>query len=254
VVKIETILRKLKEPTFSELSLQGDFIKMVIRRILDESGYFTYPFGYESFLSQIKDIIQEKNIHSPTTRQIRSCPDLVVYDDKGNDICLLEVKSTNYDPNFDEIPIRWDLNLYKESWPESILVLVIPTWHMFYAAPVKDLKMYTVYYEKKKFKVLEEYINEAHLCLMDFNHFEKVFGRVSTDELYKFKRIVRGIFGIFGQKREDYFEDKPQDPILSELLERRKDLTKDEAFQEYNKKNLISKEKFSEIWKRYGKL
>jgi len=65
---------------------------------------------------------------------------------------------------------------------------------------------------------------------------------------------VREVFGIFGRTREWYPEDESKDPILSELLERRRDLTMDEAFQEYNKRNLISKEKFSEIWKRHRKL
>ena len=78
--------------------------------------------------------------------------------------------------------------------------------------------------------------------------FEEVFQKVDTDNLYRFKKIVRNVFGIFGRSRDRYFEEDDEDPILLEILKRNQDSPFDNLFHEYNKRNLISKTKLKEIY------
>jgi hypothetical protein len=245
---MDILSRPLKEliwhkPTFSELLLQGNFIKEIIKRILEESGYLVFPLGYESFLTQLKHIIHEKSISSDIARKIATFPDLIVYD-LEKDIKLVEIKSKNWDPASNElIPIDFPLDALKKEWKNAILVLVIPYRHWFYAQEIETLNLY-------------EEDSEKGIKLSDLELFENIFLKTTTDALYRYKEIVAKVFGIFGTNRysENYFpENKEINDNLLEFIHRNPNLidNKEELFRKYNTVNLISREKFE---KNYGNL
>jgi hypothetical protein len=237
------------ELTFSERLLQGNFIKEVVRRIFEESDYLVFPFGYESFLTQIKHIIQEKKFVATSQgviQRVSTSPDLVVYDQE-KDIKLVEVKSKNWDPGSLEsiVPIDFSLDTLKREWKNAILILVVPFGHWFYAQEVEKINSY-----KDNLGV--------GIKLSEFELFENIFSKITADILYSYKKIAAKVFGIFGTPRDDEFhfpENKEINENLLEFIKRNPNLigNKEELFRKYNAMNLISRKKFDENYENLKK-
>jgi len=83
--------------------LEGAAIKELVKIVLEKSGYVVYPYGYEGPFADIrKKLTDTETKKSRTVRRIRSCPDLLVYDDSKKDLSLIEdAKSTQRNENFD---------------------------------------------------------------------------------------------------------------------------------------------------------
>ena len=86
-------------------------------------------------------------------RRIRSSPDLLVYDDDKRDLALVEVKMRNSETPYVE---QRRMNIYKEFWNDSVLVLVVPLDHVFYAQRVCDLECKEKYNPNSGFLKIEE--------------------------------------------------------------------------------------------------
>jgi hypothetical protein len=78
---------------FEYNSLVGNLAKEVVRSLLEKSGYLVYPYGYESFVSELKRRSHKSRLEATgSMKRLRSQPDLIVQDDTKNEIRFVEVK------------------------------------------------------------------------------------------------------------------------------------------------------------------
>jgi len=216
-----------KKRMFYRNLLAGHFHKDLIRVILEESGYEVYPYGYESFITPVKIKFEKREIkQTEISKKIRSTPDLLVYNPEGKTVELLEVKSTKWDWT-DNVFID-ALPKYQKYWRYSILVMVLPAGHFFYAQKVNKLKPR----RDNTFDLKKE-----------FEWFEDVFIKVHLDTLYSYKRQI---IDFWNRHREHY---DPLDTTLDRfgllsLIQESVQCGIDELFYEYNQRNLISREAF----------
>jgi hypothetical protein len=153
---------------FHDSMYKGENTKNLIKVLLQKSGYTVYPYGYESTLADIRDkLFSKETKNSPTMRRIRSSPDLLVYDDEKRDLALVEVKMRNSETPYIE---QRKMNIYKEFWSDSVLVLVVPLDHIFYAQRVSDLEC-----------------KEKYNPNTDFLKIEEIFLRIKPDDISHFR-------------------------------------------------------------------
>jgi len=212
--------------------LAGHYHKDLIRVILEESGYEVYPYGYESFLTPLKIKFEKGDIKSTEiSRKIRSTPDLLLYDPENKAVELLEIKSRNWDRT-DDVIIE-ALPKYRKYWQDSILIVVLPAGHFFYAQKVNKLKPRN----ENGFDMNEE-----------FKWFEDVFTRVQLDALYSYKRQI---IDFWNRQRGHYdpLETALDSFSLYSLIQEKGHCKTDELFHEQNKRNLISRKAFDEVIK-----
>lgn len=119
-----------KNPSFLINLIKGRIGQVIIEGIFRNFGYEVYPYGYESYLTNIIKNLRKTGFDS-TVRQIRSTPDTLVYDRELNEGFLLEIKSTTLSP--DNYWIRKDqLEQYQKLWSAAVLVVVhTPTLEIF---------------------------------------------------------------------------------------------------------------------------
>lgn len=217
---------------FYDNLLEGYYFKEVVRAILDKSGYMVFPYGYESAFSYVKIQLHKGDIKdSPTARKIRSSPDLLVYDMKNKDIMLVEVKSRNFDNETDIVLER--VSWYRKYWKDSILAVLIPHGHWFYAQYVRNLE------------VKEKY--EGYNLSKEFERFEEIFNQVDLDTLYRFKWNVATKMGrdidspfYFPERDEQTFSNQ-----LLALIEEKQGASIEKLFNLYNSTNLASEKIFT---------
>jgi hypothetical protein len=158
------------ETTFYDDMLRGNTYKDMVKVMLQKSGYTVYPYGYESTFSDVKSKLTKDTRNSNTVRRIRSSPDLLVYDEQKNDLMLVEVKMRTYAPP--RIKPRL-IEILKEFWNDSILVLIVPEGNVFYAQKISELETRQVYYR-----------------IADFEKFQDIFIRVRTEDISHYKNIA----------------------------------------------------------------
>lgn len=218
---------------FYQNVLDGNFHKDLVRVILEMSGYEVYPYGYESFLTPLKMKFEKQEIkQTEISKKIRSTPDLLVIKDR--EVSLVEVKSRNFDRTNDVL-IK-DVSKYPRYWQDSILVVVVPAGHFFYAQDVSKLKIE----EQRGFDLNEE-----------FRWFEEMFTDVKLETLYSYKGYV-----IRFQNRPSYFYEQIAKTAKITETEERFNLYAliqqigpckiDNLFNEQNKRNLVSRKAFDE--------
>jgi hypothetical protein len=151
--------------------LEGGKVKGLLKVLLEKSGYVIYPYGYETTFSDVRRKLNSRNAkNSRTARRIRSSPDLLVYDGEKNDVSLVEVKMRRA-PKETKILIYGKLiSAYKEFWNDSILIVVVPCGHVFYAQRVSDLV-----------------VKESYNAVKDFEKLENILCKVTEKDLLHFK-------------------------------------------------------------------
>jgi len=221
-----------KKQTFYRNLLAGHFHKDLIRVILEESGYEVYPYGYESFLTPLKIKFERgETKHTEISKKIRSTPDLLVYNPENTTVELLEVKSTRWDWT-DNVLIT-ALPKYQKYWRYSILAMVLPAGHFFYAQYVNKLKPRADnVFDLKK----------------EFEWFEDMFTRVHLDTLYSYKRQI---IDFWNRQRERYepLSTNLERFNLHSLIQQLAQSSIDELFLEQNKRNLMSRKAFDKAIK-----
>jgi hypothetical protein len=195
----------IKEPSFWERRAVGDAAKAIVRCLLESAGYRVYPFGYESFVTHIKDLAHLKKLVPTTTvRQTRKMPDFFVVDEEGllvgepveekyGVVEFVEIKyrSTPIDKINSGDVVEEDL---KKFWPESLLILVVPFDYVFYALSIPSLEqsktMKVRILKPMKFKpsMLEKTPPDTVVPIRAF------FPRISEDVLKRFQEIVKKMF------------------------------------------------------------
>jgi hypothetical protein len=222
---------KIRENFYHNL-LDGHFHKDLVRVILEMSGYEVYPYGYESFLTPIKIKFEKKKIkHTEISRKIRCTPDLLVYDPDSQILNLVEVKSRRWDWTND-VAID-SLHVYKNYWQGSILVMVLPAGHFFYAQNVDKLS-------ERKDDVFD--LNK------EFDWFENIFEKVELDTLHSYKQQIINFW-----YRNPNIYDHKSSPVprfnLLNLIQELQTCDFDYIFHEQNKRNLISRKAFANLIK-----
>ena len=164
-----------KEERFTRDLLVGSFFKNLAERVLHNADYEVYPFGYESFLSNLKSPAQP--LRSEAAQRIRSAPDIVVLDRETGDLNFVEVKFR--ERLWDE-KANINVKSYRKYWSESVLVLICPRDEIFYAQFIRNLTR-----EDNRFPVAQ-----------DFLPLEKVFKRISWEHPVRkefYARLVRAV-------------------------------------------------------------
>lgn len=119
-----------KNPDFLISLLKGHIGQVIIECVFKNFGYEVYPYGYENHLTSIIKNIR-KNWSNKTIKQIRSTPDILIYDRERNDGFLIEIKSTTLNPSNYWIESK-QLKKYIELWGSAILTIVhFPTLKVF---------------------------------------------------------------------------------------------------------------------------
>ena len=149
--------------------LKGSLYKDIVRFMLEKSGYYVSPYGYDSSLSELKFKFTEETRNSKTGRRIRFSPDLLVYDDQN--VMLVEVKMRGKSPPMIRAS---EIKNVKEFWNDSVLVVVVPEGNVFYAQRISELEIQeSDYYQ-----------------LSDFEKFQDIFTRVQAEDISYYKGIA----------------------------------------------------------------
>jgi len=228
-------------PDFYDNLLDGYYFKEIVRTVLDISGYMVFPYGFESAFSFIKIQLHKGDTKdTPVARKIRSSPDLLVYDQDEKNIELVEVKSRNWDSETDVViqKIGW----YKKYWEGSILTVIIPHGHWFYAQYVDKLETRGPH---KGYNLRDE-----------FENLESIFPKVHTDTLYRFKGNIAEKMGR-PKDHAHYFPEKDESiffPKILGLVEENSGKTIDQIFDILNRNNLVSMELFANSLEKLVKM
>jgi hypothetical protein len=143
------------------------------------------------------------------------------------------VKSRNWDDERDIVIDK--INWYKEYWGGSILTVIIPHGHWFYAQYVDKLEV-------------NETLKSYNLRV-DFEKFENIFTKVKTDTLYRFKSSIAEKMGR-PKDHAHYFPEKEEFheifffPTVLRIIENNKGKTIDQLFDAFNRDYLVSRKLF----------
>ena len=151
------------KPDFDDNLMFGYFFKDIIVLLLDRCGYEVYPYGYESFFPNLK-----RKLHyiekQDAVERIRSTPDLLVKHPDKQCVDLVEIKARTATKRWIEIN---EIERYRKFWPESIIVLVIPSGNYFYAQHISKLNQKSSY-TPQDFRPFEEIFPLAEKLPEDF--------------------------------------------------------------------------------------
>jgi hypothetical protein len=158
---------------------KGNIFKELVKALFEESGYIVVPYGYEGPFSQIKNKIAKSETPSPTVLRIRHSPDLLVYDDKTEDIRLVEIKMSSYETRHIK-----RIEFYRKYWEDAVIVLVLPFENVFYAQELSNLGI-KGYYDPKS----------------DFKRIQDIFQRINLTDLVEYQNTARNM--IEATKKKD---------------------------------------------------
>ena len=128
---------------------KGSIFKELVKTLLEENGYDAMPYGYENQFSNIKKKLSRKC--SDTALRIRCSPDLLIYDDKEEDVSLVEVKMSRNE----YISIN-KIEDYQKYWKDALIVAVINFENVFYAEEFRKLGIKGYYSPKNDFKRIQD--------------------------------------------------------------------------------------------------
>jgi hypothetical protein len=172
--------QSFKTLDFYDHLLFGYIFKTIIMELLDRCGYEVSPFGYESTLPHLKKQLHGINA-TETATKLRFTPDLIVRDPNQGEVNLVEVKARSASGSRG---IRIDeIGYYLKFWPESILVVVLPTKPYFYARYVRDLP------------------SEGPYLLNNFCLFEEIFLRLANLTIDFRCKMVRKVITLFEERQ-----------------------------------------------------
>ena len=183
------------ETEFQINLLKGRLSQVIIEAIFQEFGYEVYPYGYESYLTNIIKFMRKGNANIPTIK-VRSTPDLFVYDRELNDGFFLEVKATNTpDETKFWIP-KLTLQNYINYWPEAILVIYcIPSMNI-YCRQVKDISTERLPIEQSPTGGHENYVINIKSKFLSLPYF---FRLIEPTRYQDFCQRIRGVLQDFYQ-------------------------------------------------------
>lgn len=168
LIREERLTRR--ETEFQINLLKGRLAQVVIETIFQEFGYEVYPYGYESYLTNIIKFMRKPNANIPV-RKIRATPDIFVYDRELNDGFFIEIKATNTPDETSFWISKFTLDTYNTYWPEAILIIYCLSSMNIYCRQIKDISTDQLSIEKSPVGRHKNYVInlQSHfLSLPDF--------------------------------------------------------------------------------------
>lgn len=175
--------------------LKGRLAQVVIEAIFLEFGYEVYPYGYESYLTNIIKFMKKGDANIPV-RKMRATPDLFVYDREFNDGFFLEVKATNTPDETEYWVSKPTLHSYLSYWPEAILIIYcIPSMNI-YCRQVSDISPEHLTVERSDINGHDNYIINLKT---DFLSLPDRFRLIEPIRYQEFCQRIKSILQIFSQ-------------------------------------------------------
>lgn len=101
--------------------MKGRVGQAIVESVFTEFGYEVYPFGYETYFTNIIRHMQ-RGIANEAVRKTRATPDLFLYDREVNEGHFIEIKTTTSpDESVVWVP-KSQIQLYLRHWPEASIV------------------------------------------------------------------------------------------------------------------------------------
>ena len=158
---------------FASNVVKGRIAETLIEEMFKKSGYQVYRFGYERLLENVSQLKQEI-VDSNTFERIRSIPDFLIVDSKGN-IQLIEVK---YRSSGEILPE--ELEKYAYFWEEARIILVTPKEPHF------------------RISYINRFCKNGKLYSLE----EDKFTEIHPDIIREFSKVVKRYFGKDSGHRE----------------------------------------------------
>lgn len=186
--------RKSEERRKSDFYLdlmKGGLAQVIVRTILERFGYEVYPYGFENYFSSITRLVTKPSASIPA-KQIRSTPDLLVYDRDDDEVLFVEVKGTS-GKDESRFSLRMDkLDDYRSYWGEAILVVYCFWSGNIYCEKISRIsdKVVTRARDNKPVFVLN--------LERDFGDLPSQFRLIDTGKYKEFCEEIRGVVKHFG--------------------------------------------------------
>jgi DNA-directed RNA polymerase subunit RPC12/RpoP len=175
--------------------LKGRLAQVVIETIFQEFGYEVYPYGYESYLTNVIKFLRKGDANIPA-REVRATPDLFVYDREFNDGFLLEIKATNTPDESRFWISKYTLQTYLSYWPETVLVVYCMPSVNIYCRQVGDIHPEELPVERSAVTDRENYVLNLK---GDFCTLPEHFRLIEPARYEDFCQRIRGILRQFNQ-------------------------------------------------------
>ena len=182
------------ETEFKLNLLKGRLAQAIIETIFQEFGYEVYPYGYESYLTNIINSMRKGNANIPI-RKLRATPDLIVYDKELNEGYFLEVKARNTPDETKVWVSKHALKSYITYWPESMLIFYCIRSMNIYCRQVKDISIGQLTIEQDT-DGRETYVVNLQ---SDFFTLPKCFRLIEADRYQDFCQRIREVLQNFHQ-------------------------------------------------------
>lgn len=184
------------ETEFQINLLKGRLSQVVIETIFQEFGYEVYPYGYESYLTNIIKSMRKSNANI-SVRKLRATPDLIVYDRELNEGFFLEVKATNTPDETKFWISKPTLQNYITYWPEAILVIYCIQSMNIYCRQIKDIS-------PEQLPIEQGPIIGGHETYLvnlqsEFLTLSQCFRLIEADKCQDFCQRIRGVLQNFHQ-------------------------------------------------------
>jgi DNA-directed RNA polymerase subunit RPC12/RpoP len=183
------------ETDFQINLLKGRLAQVIIETIFQEFGYEVYPYGYESYLTNIIRFMRKGNANIPV-RKVRATPDLFIYDRELNDGSFLEVKATNTPDETKFWISKSTLQSYTTYWPEAILTIYCLPSMNIYCRQVKDISLDQLLIEQSPIGSHENYVVNLK---SDFLTLPSCFRLIEPIRYQDLCQRIRGVLQHFHQ-------------------------------------------------------
>ena len=182
-----------RETEFLLNLLKGRLAQVVIETIFHEFGYEVYPYGYESYLTNIIKFLKKSNANIPA-KKLRATPDLFVYDRELNDGFFLEIKATNAPDESRFWISKSSLQTYFTYWQETVLIVYCMRSMNIYCRHVGDIDPEKLSVERSGITNRENYILNLK---DDFNSLPDYFCLIESLRYEELSQRIRGIIKQF---------------------------------------------------------
>lgn len=184
---------KMKDTEFLLNVLKGRMAQVIIEIIFEKFGYEVYPYGYESYLTNVIKFMRKKNANIPT-RKVRATPDLFIYDREFNEGFFIEVKATMAPDEAQFWISQSTFHTYRKYWPEAILVIYcIPSMNI-YCFAINKIPLDTLLAKKFTSTGKDGYVINLK---RDLESLPNYFRLINTEEYYEFFGKIRDILSSF---------------------------------------------------------
>lgn len=175
--------------------LKGHLAQVVIETIFQEFGYEVYPYGYESYLTNVIKFLRKGNANIPA-RKIRATPDLFVYDREFNDGFFLEAKATNTPDESRFWISKSILQTYLTYWQETVLIVYCMPSMNIYCRQVRDIHPEELPIERPSVTNGEKYVLNLK---DDFCALPDQFRLIEPVRYEGFRQKIRRTLELFNQ-------------------------------------------------------